>query len=98
VCEAVSDEGADRLSALKKQPMAEAAEQLLAGTGWVPAVLRIREPAVFAERQDEEGADDRSADVAELEPEAPEPDTTNAALADSSALVEEGEPFNVAAE
>ncbi|ESZ12314.1 plasmid stablization protein ParB [Mesorhizobium sp. L2C085B000] len=98
VRDAASEEAAERLSDLKKQPMAEAAEQLLAGTGWLPAVLRTPEPAVFAERQDEEGADARSTDVAELEPEAAEPDTTNAALADSSALAEWGEPFNIAAE
>lgn len=98
VRDAASEEAAERLSDLKKQPMAEAAEQLLAGTGWLPAVLRTPEPAVFAERQDEKGADARSADVAELEPEAPEPDTTNAALAESSALAEGGEPFNIAAE
>lgn len=88
VRDAASEEAAERLSDLKKQPMAEAAEQVLAGTGWLPAVLRTPEPVVFAERQDEEGADARSADVAELEPEAPELDTTNAALADSSALAE----------
>jgi ParB family chromosome partitioning protein len=98
VREAASEEAAERLSDLKKQPMAEAAEQLLAGTRWLPAVLGTPEPAVFAERQDEEGADARSADVAELEPEAPEPDTTNAVLADSSALAEGGEHFNIAAE
>jgi ParB family chromosome partitioning protein len=98
VCEAVSEEAVDRLSALKKQPMAEAAEQLLAGTGWLPAVLRTPEPAVFAERQDEEGADARSTDVAELEPEALEPDTANLAFAEDSGLAEEGKPFNVAAE
>lgn len=38
--EAVSDEAADRIVAMNKQPMAEAAEQLLAGTGWLPAPLR----------------------------------------------------------
>ncbi|MER9455566.1 ParB/Srx family N-terminal domain-containing protein [Mesorhizobium sp. M0478] len=97
VREAASEEAADRLSDLKKQPMAEVAEQLLAGTGWLPAVLRTPEPAVFAERQDEEG-DARSAVVAELESEDPEPDTTNATLADSSALAEGREPFNIAAE
>ncbi|MGX8009708.1 hypothetical protein ACVDG8_012195 [Mesorhizobium sp. ORM8.1] len=53
---------------------------------------------MFAERQDEEGADARSADVAKPEREAPDPDTTNAALADSSAMAEGGEPFNIAAE
>jgi ParB family transcriptional regulator, chromosome partitioning protein len=37
---AVSDEAADRMAGMKKQGMAEAAEQLLAGTGWLPALLR----------------------------------------------------------
>uniref|UniRef100_B0SV44 ParB domain protein nuclease n=1 Tax=Caulobacter sp. (strain K31) TaxID=366602 RepID=B0SV44_CAUSK len=45
VREAVSDEAAERLSGLKKQPMAEAAEQLLAGTGWLPTLMRTAEPA-----------------------------------------------------
>jgi len=40
VREAVSDEAAERLAGLKKQPMAEAAETLLAGTGWLPHLLR----------------------------------------------------------
>jgi ParB family chromosome partitioning protein len=30
---------------MKKQDMAEAAEQLLAATGWLPAPMRTREPA-----------------------------------------------------
>jgi ParB family chromosome partitioning protein len=59
---------------------------------------RTPEPAVFAERQDEEDLDARSADVAELEPEPAGPNTTNAALADTNTLAEEGEPFTVAAE
>ncbi|MFZ5747127.1 MAG: ParB N-terminal domain-containing protein [Pseudomonadota bacterium] len=45
VREAVSDEAADRIVAMKKQPMAEAAEQLLAGTGWLPSLMRTPEPA-----------------------------------------------------
>ena len=45
VREAVSDEAADRIAGMKKQTMAEAAEQLLAGTGWLPAVMRMPEPA-----------------------------------------------------
>lgn len=45
VREAISDEAAERLSGMKKQPMAEAAEQLLAGTGWLPCLLRTAEPA-----------------------------------------------------
>jgi ParB family chromosome partitioning protein len=49
VREAVSDEAADRMADMKKQAMAEAAEQLLAGTGWLPALMRTpaaaQEPA-----------------------------------------------------
>lgn len=40
VREAVSDEAADRIASMKKQPMAEAAEQLLVGTGWLPPLMR----------------------------------------------------------
>jgi len=40
VREGVSEEAARRIAGMKKQPMAEAAEQLLAGTGWLPALLR----------------------------------------------------------
>jgi ParB family transcriptional regulator, chromosome partitioning protein len=54
VREAVSDEAADRLSAMKKQPMAEAAEQLLAGTGWLPVLMRTDKPAL----QEEASPDD----------------------------------------
>jgi len=42
VREAVSDEAADRMADMKKQEMAEAAEQLLVGTGWLPALMRTR--------------------------------------------------------
>jgi ParB family chromosome partitioning protein len=38
--EAVSDEAADRMAQMKKHGMAEAAEQLLAATGWLPALMR----------------------------------------------------------
>ena len=40
VREAVSIEAADRMADMKKQDMAEAAEQLLAATDWLPALLR----------------------------------------------------------
>jgi len=40
VQEGVSDEAAERIAGLKKQPMAMAAEALLAGTGWLPPQLR----------------------------------------------------------
>ena len=45
VREAVSDEAAERIAGMKKPEMAQAAEQLLAGTGWLPTVLRTTRPA-----------------------------------------------------
>ena len=45
VCEGVSDEAAEQITGLKKPDMAEAAEQLLAGTGWLPSLLRTARPA-----------------------------------------------------
>jgi len=49
VREAVSDEAADRMADMKKQDMAEAAEQSLVGTGWLPVLMRTpraaQEPA-----------------------------------------------------
>jgi len=45
VREALGDEAADRIAGLKKQAMAETAEQLLAGTGWLPTLLRTERPA-----------------------------------------------------
>jgi ParB family chromosome partitioning protein len=45
VREAVSDEAADRMADMKKQDVAEAAEQLLAGTGWLPALMRTPQAA-----------------------------------------------------
>jgi ParB family chromosome partitioning protein len=41
VREACCGETAARLLGMKKQPMAEAAEQLVTGTGWLPEPLRI---------------------------------------------------------
>ncbi|MDX0312550.1 chromosome partitioning protein ParB [Sinorhizobium meliloti] len=49
VREAVSDEAAERIAGLKKPEMAQAAEQLLAGTGWLPTVLRTARPAAESE-------------------------------------------------
>jgi len=69
VREAVSDEAAERLSGLKKQAMAEAAEQLLAGTGWLPPVMRTPElEDRLAEepqgRDSQEGSDGEAVPVA----------------------------------
>jgi ParB family chromosome partitioning protein len=45
VTEAVSAEAANRLAEMKKQAMADAAEQLLAGTRWLPPLLRTLAPS-----------------------------------------------------
>lgn len=44
VCEGVSGEAAQRMSDMKKVDMAEAAEQLLATTNWLPSLLRTVKP------------------------------------------------------
>jgi ParB family transcriptional regulator, chromosome partitioning protein len=45
VREGVSEQAALEIASLKKQPMAEAAERLVAGKGWLPHPLRRRAPA-----------------------------------------------------
>ncbi|MET4177261.1 ParB family chromosome partitioning protein [Bradyrhizobium sp. LA6.1] len=58
VREAVSGEAAERLSSMKKVEMAAAAEQLLAPTDWLPAVLRTAKTEVQARAPDgAQGAD-----------------------------------------
>lgn len=57
VREAVSDEAADRIASMKKQPMAEAAEQLLAGTRWLPPLMRTPEPAWLTDASTVEAED-----------------------------------------
>lgn len=44
VCEGVSGEAAERMTDTKKADMAEAAEQLLAATDWLPDLLRTGKP------------------------------------------------------
>jgi ParB family transcriptional regulator, chromosome partitioning protein len=53
VREAVGIEAADRMAGMKKQDMAEAAEQLLAATGWLPALMRTPEPTWMMKQQPE---------------------------------------------
>ncbi len=45
VREGVSEEAAQRLAGMKKEPMAKAAEKLLKGSAWLPALLRTPEIA-----------------------------------------------------
>lgn len=53
VREALGDEAAERIADKKKPEMAEAAEQVLAGTGWLPPLLRTERPAWLADEQPE---------------------------------------------
>ncbi|GGO99565.1 ParB/RepB/Spo0J family partition protein [Stakelama pacifica] len=46
VSDGVSEDAARRIADMKKQDMTQAAEQLLAGTGWLPAILRTPEAEV----------------------------------------------------
>ena len=48
VGEAVSAEAVERISGLKKPEMVEAAEQLVAGSGWLPPLLRTEGAALPA--------------------------------------------------
>ncbi|WP_343227977.1 hypothetical protein [Stakelama flava] len=64
VTEGVSEEDARRIADMKKQDMAQAAEQLLAGTGWLPVTLRTSQQRVVQssdaeapEAQAEDGED-----------------------------------------
>ncbi|WP_142847999.1 ParB/RepB/Spo0J family partition protein [Telmatospirillum sp. J64-1] len=56
VREALGDEAAERIADKKKQEMAEKAEQLLAGTGWLPPLLRTERPAWLDNEQPEAAA------------------------------------------
>lgn len=52
VREACGNEAAERIADMKKAPMAEAAEQLLAKTDWLPPLLRTEPPALLASEGD----------------------------------------------
>jgi ParB family chromosome partitioning protein len=57
VCEGVSGEAAERMADMKKADMAEAAEQLLAATDWLPALLRTAKPQERVASTDAQGGD-----------------------------------------
>jgi len=69
VREAVSPEAAERITPLKKMDMAGEAEQLVAGTGWLPALLRTANSTT-----EPEGAMDMDAGTDEPLSEAQTPD------------------------
>jgi len=56
VREAVGEEAAEQIADKKKQEMAEKAEPLLAGTGWLPIPLRTEPPAWLADEQPQAAA------------------------------------------
>lgn len=93
VREAVGDEAADRIAAMKKQPMAEAAEQVLAGTGWLPPLLRTERPA----SQAEVGEVAETREAVELDPETPATDTADHGVEENCVEVD-GTTFHIAAE
>jgi ParB family transcriptional regulator, chromosome partitioning protein len=64
VREAIGDEAADQMASMKKQGMAEAAEQLLAATGWLPALLRTaRAPQGHAESPQDAAAEPKDTEA-----------------------------------
>ncbi|MGY3591476.1 ParB family chromosome partitioning protein [Bradyrhizobium sp. USDA 4341] len=65
VREGVGGEAAERLSAMKKADMAQAAEQLLAATGWLPSLLRTAKPEDQVDAPDEAHGNDLRSQAAE---------------------------------
>lgn len=78
VREAVGNEAADRIATMKKQPMAEAAEQLLAGTGWLPPLLRTAWPGSTL------ASEGSNAVTAAFGTDEPEPDLCEIVLPDAA--------------
>ena len=73
VAEGVSEDAARRIADMKKPDMAQAAEQLLAGTGWLPNVLRTSKAEAEQPATVEVEAEDAEAVQQPAEVEATEP-------------------------
>ncbi len=67
VREACGNEAAERIADLKKTPMAEAAEQLLGQTDWLPPLLRSERPASVSSEE----APDQSTEAFDTEEDVP---------------------------
>ena len=96
VRKAVSPEAAERIAPMKKADMADAAEQLVAGTGWLPAVLRTHQPEADSAVQPEvsevpAAAGNEPASINPVDPAA-DAQTTDTEAEDAE------EPFAIAAE
>lgn len=85
VTEGVSEDAASRIVDMKKPEMAQAAEQLLSGTGWLPAPLRTAQPE--PEPVDAEAVETADADQ-----------PSEAEAIDTGAEDEVEQPYAVAAE
>jgi ParB family chromosome partitioning protein len=103
VSEAVSPEAAANILGLKKPDMAEAAEQLVASTGWLPPVLRamkLEPDELEAEPDPEAQSEEPESEVGEQpsEAEAPNPEAQAGDAGDALAPWEEAADLAVAAE
>ncbi|WP_394441676.1 ParB/RepB/Spo0J family partition protein [Sphingobium naphthae] len=78
VTEGVSEDAARRIADMKKPDMAQAAEQLLSSTGWLPAVLRTPEP----EGVDPAPVEPEDADSVEQPPEVEDSEASYAVAAE----------------
>lgn len=96
VREAISDEAANLITDKKKPEMAEAAEQSLAGTGWLPALMRTARPAGL----DSDDAAPKPEPQPGGEPERPDEPAPDAVEPEPipEPAEPDGEDFNVAAE
>ncbi|MGM4954123.1 ParB/RepB/Spo0J family partition protein [Bradyrhizobium barranii] len=65
VCEGVSGEAAERMVDMKKVDMAEAVEQLLAATDWLPSLLRTAKPKDRSDEPNETQSGDAYSQAAE---------------------------------
>ncbi|MGY3076864.1 hypothetical protein ACVWZZ_003235 [Bradyrhizobium sp. LM6.10] len=65
VSEGVSGEAAERMADMKKVDMPEAAEQLLAATDWLPALLRTGRPQEQSDAPTAGQGDDAYSEAAE---------------------------------
>lgn len=105
VSEAVSPEAAERITPMKKPDMAEAAEQLVGGTGWLPAIMRT--PELEPEAAEAEQPEDFEAGEQPSEAEAPDTGAQDGDAVDAEAVetveaepepVDEEAAYSVAAE
>jgi ParB family chromosome partitioning protein len=91
VREAKGEQAAQRIEGLKKDAMAEAAAQALAGTGWLPEPLRTKGVVTCVTHEDD--TEQKAASVVQAEPVADDEDAgerqANPAALDGAALAAE---------